>query len=90
MDCVELFPTLSHCIETAARNGFCDAAAQYLKAGRGDHKLEKRIELLRASLESADFKKLRAQSEKHLTAGERVKFLICRKEGRLSWQMVVT
>ncbi|GAH43195.1 unnamed protein product, partial [marine sediment metagenome] len=45
--------------------------------GREDKELEERIELLKAFLESADFGRLRSQSEKHLIEGKKVKFVIC-------------
>jgi hypothetical protein len=90
MDCIELFPSLSHCIETTAREEFWNSVNQYLKSGLEDKKLEDRIELLKAFLESTDFKKLRSQSEKYLAEEKKVKFVICWKEGKLSYEMVVT
>ena len=69
MDEIELFPSLSHCIEAAAREEFWKAANQCMWGGQGDKKLEDRIELLRAFLESADFRNLRSQSEQYLVEG---------------------
>jgi hypothetical protein len=89
MDFIELFPSLSHCIETTAREEFWDSVNQYMEGGQEDKKLEGRIELLKAFLESMDFKKLRSQSEKHLIEGRKVKFVICWKEGKPSYEMVV-
>jgi len=89
MDCVELFPSLSHCIETTAREEFWNSVNQYMESGQGDKKLEEKIELLRAFLESADFKKLRSQSERYLVEGKKVKFVICWKEGKPSYEMMV-
>jgi len=60
-----------------------------MESGREDKKLEERIELLKAFLESMDFKKLRSQSEKHLVQGKTVKFVISWKEGKPSYEMVV-
>jgi len=60
-----------------------------MESGREDKKLEERIELLKAFLESADFKKLRSQSERYLVEGKRVKFIIRWKEGKPSYEMVV-
>jgi len=68
---IELVPTLEHCIETTARQEFSRSADAYMQQGEGDRKLEQRIELLRAFLETADFKKLRRESEKHLAEGKR-------------------
>jgi hypothetical protein len=89
MDCVELFPSLSHCIETIAREEFWNSVKQYMGSGHKDKKLEERIELLKAFLESTDFKKLRSQSEEYLIDGKRVKFVICRIEEELNYEMVV-
>ena len=90
MDCIELFPSLSHCIETTAREEFWNSVNQYMEGGQEDKKLEGRIELLKAFLESMDFKKLRSQSERYLVEGKQVKFVISWKEGKLSYEMMVT
>jgi len=89
MDCVELFPSLSHCIETTAKEEFWNSVNQYMESGREDKKLEEKIELLKAFLESTDFKKLRSQSERYLVEGKKVKFVIRRKEDRLDCQMML-
>jgi hypothetical protein len=89
MDEIELFPSLSHCIETTAREEFWNSVNQYMKCGQEDKKLEERIELLKSFLESVDFKKLRSQSERYLVEGKQVKFVISRKEGKLNYEMVV-
>ncbi len=90
MNCVELFPSLYHCIESTAREEFWNSVNQYVGSGREDRRLEERIELLKAFLESVDFGNLRSQSEKYLVEGNRVKFVICRKEGELQYEMVVS
>ena len=90
MDCVELFPSLSHCIETTAREEFWNSVNQYMGSGHKEKKLEEKIELRKAFLESMDFKKLRSQSEGYLVEGKKVKFVICRKEEELNYEMVVT
>ena len=89
MDCIELFPSLNHCIETTAREAFWNSVNQYMESGHEDKELEGRIELLKAFLESMDFKKLRSQSERYLIEGQKVKFVICRKEDGLDCQMMV-
>jgi len=89
MDGIELFPSLSHCIETAAREEFWNSVSQYMESGQGDKKLEEKIELLKTFLESMDFKKLRSQGERHLVEGKQVKFVISWKEGKPSYEMVV-
>jgi hypothetical protein len=90
MEGIELFPSLSHCIETTAKEEFRNLVNQYMEVGRKDKKLEDKIELLKAFLESADFKKLRSQSERYLLEGKRVKFVICWKADKIPYEMVVT
>jgi hypothetical protein len=89
MDCIELFPSLSHCIETTAREEFWNSANRYMEGGQEDKELEAKIELLKAFLESMDFKKLRSQSERYLVEGKQVKFVISWKEGKPSYEIVV-
>ncbi len=89
MESVELFPTLSHCIETTAREEFWNSVNRYMESGQKDEELEARIELLKAFLESVDLRKLRSQSEKYLVEGKQVKFVIFRKGDRPSYEMLV-
>jgi len=89
MNCVELSTGLDHCIESTAREEFWNSVNGYLEGGCEDKELEERIELLKAFLESADFGKLRSQSEKHLIEGKKVKFVICRQEDGLDYRMMV-
>lgn len=89
MDSVELFPTLEHCVESAAREEFWRLVNRYLEDRGGDSKLEERIELLKAFLESADFGRLRSRSEAYLVKGKKVRFVICWKEGQPYCQMAV-
>ena len=90
MESIELFPSLSHCIETTARDEFWNSANQYTEGGQKDKKLGEKIELLKAFLESADFKRLRSDSERHLAQGKKVRFVIRWKQGKPSYEMVVT
>jgi hypothetical protein len=89
MDSIELFPSLSHCIETTAKEEFWNSVNQYAESGQEDKIIEEKIELLKAFLESMDFKKLRSQSERYLIESKRVKFVISWKEGKPSYEMVV-
>ena len=89
MDGIELFPSFSRCIETTAREEFWNSVNQYTEGGQKDKKLEERIELLKAFLESMDFKKLRNQSERYLVEGKQVKFIISWEEDKPSYEMVV-
>jgi len=90
VDDVELFPSLSHCIETTAREEFWNTASQYMEGGQKDKRLEEKIELLKTFLESADFRRLRSDSETHLIQGKRVRFVIRWEQGKPSYEMAVT
>jgi hypothetical protein len=90
MDDIELFPSLSHCIEATAKEKFWNLVNQYMEGGKQDKELERRIELLKSFLESMDSKKLRSQSERYLVKGKQVKFVISWKEGKPNYEMVVT
>ncbi len=87
---IELVPSLSHCIETTAREEYWDSVNKYMESGQENKELEQRIELLKAFLESMDFKKLRRESESYLIEGKTVKFIICWKQDKASYEMVVT
>lgn len=87
---IELIARLSHCIETAAREEFWNLANQYMESGQEDQELGEKIELLKVFLESADFMRLRSDSERHLLQGKKVRFIIRRREGKPSYEMVVT
>jgi hypothetical protein len=86
---IELVPTLEHCIETTAKREFARVSGEYLERGGRDRDLEERAELLRMFLESADFRELRSESERHLVEGRKVTFVLHRGEGELRWEMEV-
>lgn len=86
---IELTPTLSQCIETVSKREYWKSVDEYLKKKTEDKSLEEKIELLRSFLETADFCALRAQSEKHMINGKRVKFTISMKDGKLCHEMTV-
>jgi hypothetical protein len=87
---VELIPELSHCIETVAKNEYRETMAKLLASGEGDENLQQKLELLRVFLETTDFPSLRKESEKHLTQGKKVKFVVYLQEGNLKYDMRVT
>jgi len=89
MDCIELFPSLDHCIETSAREEFWKCVNQYMESGGRQKELEEKIEILKSFLKSTDFRKLRSQSEIYLTEGQKVKFVIWRKREKVNCQMTV-
>jgi len=86
---IELTPTLTHCIETKARQEFLKSTDEYMQTGKEDKELEERIELLRAFLESMDFRELRRQSEEYLTEGKNVTFILYRQEGKPKYELKV-
>ncbi len=76
MVCIELKPTLSHCIETLSKREYERTLHRLLKEGVADELLGERLEVLRLFLESADFGNLRSQYEGYLADGKEVTFLI--------------
>ena len=86
---IELVPTLDLCIEGTTRQEYKNSAAEYMQRGRKDRKLEEKIELLRMFLETMDFRGLRAESEKHLTEGKKVRFILTSEKGKPKYEMVI-
>ena len=86
---VQLAPTLDSCIETTARREFARSADELMRRGGRNSKLEQRIELLRWFLETADFRRLREESEPHLVAGRAIKFILRSEGAEPAWKMAV-
>ena len=84
---IKLTPTLDLCIEGTARQEYKKGADEYMQRGRKDRKLEEKIELLRMFLETADFRKLRAESERHLIEGKKVRFILTSAKGKPKYEM---
>jgi hypothetical protein len=84
---IELIPTLGLCIEGTARQEYKKSADEYMQRGKKDKKLEEKIELLRMFLETMDFRKLRADSEKYLVEGKTVKFILTLEKGNPEYEM---
>jgi len=87
---VELVPDLEHCIETVANREHAAVSKQLLALGQRNEELEEKLEILRLFLETADFKKLRAESEQQLIKGRAVRFVIRLKNGIAEHEMIVT
>jgi len=85
---IELVPDLSHCIETIAKREHDNLVKSYFQAGRGNAEFEEKVELLRSFLKSADFKKLRKESEEYLLEGKSIKFILYRQEGETRYRLV--
>jgi hypothetical protein len=86
---VELEPDPTHCIETAAKREYEEILRKLLTPERESAELRAKAELLRAFLESTDFKNLRRESEKHLIEGRKVKFVVYSEEGLPKYDMLV-
>ncbi len=86
---IELEPELDACIETKAKREYNRTLSQLLKKGE-QAELAEELDILRLFLESADFNKLRSESEKHLVEGKNVKFILYLERGRPKYQMKVS
>ena len=86
---IELAPDLSSCIETVAKREHEEVVKKLLAVAEPDPALVEKAETLRAFLESADLKGLRAESEKHLVEGRKVRFIVSRKDGVMKYEMQV-
>lgn len=84
---VRLVPALDACVETQAKREYNRIAAELLK--KEDKSLVERLEILRLFLESADFRKLRSQSEKCLADGREVVFEVFMSGGKPEYEMKV-
>jgi len=87
---IELLPSFPHCTETVAKEKFWSLVSKYMGSKQEDKELERKIELLKAFLESADFRRLRRESEKHLMQGRTVKFILYWKENKPNYDMIVS
>ena len=86
---VELIPDLTYCIETVAKREHAAILKQLLEPDQGNKELEEKLEILRLFLETADFKQLRAKSEKRFMEGRKVKFVVYVDNG-VKYEMQVT
>jgi len=84
---LELIPTLEHCIESAARQSYSDMTRRLL-AGTSDSVLLEKAEMLRIFLETADFPRLRSESEPLLVNNRRVRFVIAQGSAGVKWVML--
>ena len=87
---IELVPDLSHCIETVAKREYRETVEKLLAAEEGNRELQEKVELLRVFLRTTDFRKLRAESEKHLIEGRKVKFVVYKEDGAPKYNLEVT
>jgi len=73
-------------VETQAKRQYKQILSELLKKGE-EGELAEKLEILRLFLESADFNKLRSESEKHLTEGRRVKFILYLEKRQPKYEM---
>jgi hypothetical protein len=84
---IELVPDLNHCIETVAKKEYNETARKLLSAQNKSDELKNKAEILRLFLKTADFKKLRAESEPHLLQGEQVRFIVYLQDSAVKYEM---
>ncbi len=84
---IELIPTLSHCIETVAKAEYERSMRQLLAGINDSQQLSERVEVLAGFLRTADFRKLRAESEKYLLEEKMVKFLVYQEDGAVKYRI---
>lgn len=85
---IKIVPEINACIETKAKKEYqhiCNLVSQ----GGTERSLIQRLELLRLFLETADFRKLRSDSEQLLIQGKRITFVISEKSGSAVFKMDV-
>ncbi len=87
---IELVPSLSHCIETVAKEAYWNLVNKYMRNEPEDKEITRQIELLKAFLEMMDFRKLRSESEMHLVEGGKVKFIVYWQDNKPSYDMVIS
>ena len=87
---IELVPDLTHCIETVAKREHAEVLKQLLVPGQANKELQEKLEVLRLFLETADFKKLRSESEKQLMEGRTVQFVVYLQDGVPKYEIHVT
>jgi len=75
-------------VETQAKRRYNQILSELLKKDEGGE-LAERLELLRLFLESADFNKLRSESEKHLIEGKKVRFILHLEKGKPEYEMKI-
>ncbi len=75
-------------METQAKRQYNQIQRELLK-GNDKSELAEKLETLRLFLESADFNKLRSESEKHLIEGKKVKFILHLVKGKPKYKMKI-
>jgi len=84
---IELVPNLEHCIETVAKRKYDELVQTLLEGKIVDSETEEKVEILRLFLQTADFRKLRSESEKQLFEGKSIRFMVYFKDQTLKYEM---
>ena len=87
---IELIPDLTHCIETVAKREHTAVSKRLLAPGAVNKELEEKLEILKLFLERVDFKQLRAESERQIMEGRRVKFTVYLDNGVPKYEMNIS
>ena len=75
-------------METQAKRQYNQIAGELLTSDE-EGKLGEKLETLRLFLGSADFNKLRSESEKYLLEGRKIKFVLYLEQGKPEYEMKV-
>ena len=86
---IELRPSLEECIETLAKREYEKGLRSCLDSEKDGDELMEKVELLRFFLQSADLRRLRAESERWLSRGKGVKFVLSLESGKLKTELAV-
>jgi hypothetical protein len=87
---IELVPDLERCIETTAKRKYAELTQVLIGNKSSDREIEEKLEILRLFLETADFYKLRSESETYLIKGRNVRFTIYLEDNVPRSEMIVT
>jgi len=82
-------PTLDECVETLARRRMNKTLQSLMETALADREAEEEFALLKRFIESADFRRLRAESEPELLQGHRVAFNVGMDSGTVTCRMQV-
>ena len=88
IESIDLIPSLDACVQTQAKRLYNKTLSQLLESGE-NAALQKKLKLLTLFLETADFNKLRSESEKHLIDGKKVTFSISTDKDGITHHMKV-
>jgi hypothetical protein len=89
IDRIILVPDLSSCIETTARKAHRERLNLLLSGNQNDTRLKTEITILEQFLETADFRKLRAESEKHLVDAKKVEFILYLQNNSVKYDLKI-